>query len=864
MGNHFWTLDAEREICPDQPCQQYEFIGKRITKKLDYIKTWNVIRKFFEKRHHTYVPSYPVVCRWFPGLYFPVASVVAFQRMVGGKIVFELPYNPLIIPQNCLRFNDIPNVGVTGKHLTNFVMIGQHSITNSHKDKHAYWKDKCIELDFELLTKVFGLKPEHIIFLEDVWLGPNAFGYSLEYFSYGLELGNAVFTEFIGTPENYSHMGYKLIDMGAGLERFTWLTQGTPTCYDAIFGDVIKKLKKLIDYDKKLFEEYSRLAGQLNIDEVGDYNQAKKLIAKQMNVSLEELKKTTEPLEAIYAIADHTKTLLYAITDGALPSNVGGGYNLRVVLRRALEFVDKFDLNIKLIDVCELHAKYLKKFNSRLIKSLEEVEKIFDIEEQRFYSTRQKGQKIVETILERRIPLDNEKLTELYESHGITPEFISEIAEKKKLKIKIPHNFYEKISEKHMRASEEEKKQIDIGDIPPTKLLFYKNEKQTKFSAKVLKIINGKYVVLDKTCFYGRSGGQEPDLGTINGEKVIDVEKVGNIILHKMNNINFSEGDIIHAEIDYDRRKQLTQHHTAIHIINGAARKVLGKHVWQAGAHKDVNKAHLDITHYQTLTEKEIDSIERIANNIVKKHIRIKKTLMPRKKAESKYGIRIYQGGAVPEKNLRIVEIPNHDIEACGGLHCDNTSQVERILILSTERIQDGIVRITIAAGKAAEKYLEQQKDLFKEIEKITNTKGKNVINAVEKIIAEWKRMKKTLEKKRKQHAAEIVKKIKERYQNKRIIIEKFENKNLKDLQILSKEMSNEYTVIILFGIEENRINIFISTGEKTTEHAGEIMKEICQRLGGKGGGTKLIAQGIGFNKDKLHETIEYLQEKLV
>ena len=231
-NRYFWAL-SQRKTCPDSSCQKYEFIGTT-TKKIDYLKTWDIIEKFFVKNKHKSIKSYPVVCRWFPGLYYTVASIVAFQRSVNGKTVFEFPENPLIVPQQCLRFNDIPNVGVTGRHNTNFIMIGQHALYNE-KMKTGYWKDKCIELDFSLLTKEMKIKEDDVVFMEDVWLGPNAFGYSLEYFVKGLELGNAVFTEFVGTPEKFTQMEQKVIDMGAGLERFTWLMNGTPTCYDSIY-----------------------------------------------------------------------------------------------------------------------------------------------------------------------------------------------------------------------------------------------------------------------------------------------------------------------------------------------------------------------------------------------------------------------------------------------------------------------------------------------------------------------------------------------------------------------------------------------------------------------------------------------------
>jgi alanyl-tRNA synthetase len=226
-GKFFWSM-VERTFCPDH--EKYSFIGKPPTRKrLDYVNAWKEVREYFSSNSHAIIRRYPVVCRWREDLYFTIASIVDFQRVMGSKVVFELPSNPLLVPQMCLRFNDIENVGLSGRHYTSFCMVGQ---TCNADAPGGYWKDKCIDLDYGMLTNGLGISPEEIIFVEDVWMGAGAFGYSLEYFVSGLELGNAVFTEFEGNENNYRVMPNKIIDMGAGLERFSWITMGTPTSYD--------------------------------------------------------------------------------------------------------------------------------------------------------------------------------------------------------------------------------------------------------------------------------------------------------------------------------------------------------------------------------------------------------------------------------------------------------------------------------------------------------------------------------------------------------------------------------------------------------------------------------------------------------
>ena len=529
-GRYFWTLDPERKICQDQTCQQYEFLGDPPTKvRYDYTGCWRAIESFFVKNGHTSVKRYPVVCRWRPDLFFTVASVIDFQRIEGGKIVFELPANPLIVPQMCLRFNDIANVGVTGKHYTSFCMIGQHSI----QDSRGYWKDRCIELDYKLLTGPFGIKPREITFIEEVWLGYGAFGYSLEYFVRGLELGNAVFTAFEGTPDNYREMKERVIDMGAGLERFVWLTQGTPTSYDSTFGPVITWMMEKcgVDYDREFFLRYSKLAGRLNLDEVSDVEEAKKGVARQLGVEFEDLQRKTETLEALYALADHLRSLVFAIADGGLPSNVGGGYNLRVILRRALGFVDRFRWNITLSEIANWHIDYLRRMYPELDEHRDEVAAILSVEERRYRSSKERMIRMVDSLASSGKSLSQDDLIRLYDSEGITPDFLRE----RGLLKQVPSDFYVKVTERHVTHKEEqERPKFDVENLPATKLLFYEEQNLFQFKAKVQRVFEDTFIVLDKTAFYARSGGQEPDHGFIGDCKVIDVQKFGRVVLHKV------------------------------------------------------------------------------------------------------------------------------------------------------------------------------------------------------------------------------------------------------------------------------------------------------------------------------------------
>ena len=832
-GKIFWSLTDE-DICADAGCKPYEFLGKSITnKKYDYFKAWKVIQDFFKKEGHFPLERYPVLCKWFP-LHFTIAGIVDFYRMDGDKFVFEFPKSPVILLQPSLRFNDIPQVGISGRHWTCHSHIEQAC---EYDGKKGYWKERAIELDFKMLTKVFGIKPEGINFIEDVWLGAGAFGYSLEYFTKGIELGNCVFTEFQGTPDNFKPLEKKVIDMGAGLERFCWVSQGTATSYDAVLGPVIEKLKRKsgLKLNEKEFLKFSKYAGTLNLDDVPDLDKEMENIAKKIGMDIKHLKEVVSPVQAIYAITDHARALAFALTDGGIPSNVGGGYNLRVILRRSLNFINKYNLPFDLYYVIEKVSEYFKPAHPELVGKLDKIREMIELEERKYKNSVKNAEKIISSIRN----ITEEKMIELYDSHGITPEVLKEAHPK----LKIPADFYAKVTEKHMGAEKEEREKCDY-DVKLTKKLYYDDVK--KFKAKVLKVY-GEKIILDQTGFYPTSGGQECDHGTLNGKRVYDVQIENGVIVHGVEG-KFKVGEKVEGEIDWKRRLQIVKHHTATHLINGAARKILGEHVWQAGSKKDEEKAHLDISHYDNIDDKTLKKIEKLANEFIRKKIKIEKKEMERMKAEEKFGFIIYQGAPVPSKKLKIVNIPNVDVEACGGIHLENTKDAEEIFIFRTKRIQDGVIRIEYVAGKGLVKKTK---------EKIKEEKVKRKKEYEEKM----KEIKKLRELKNKLKDGEE-KFIFEKSKGKRFLIKEIKDKSMKELQEISRELSTEDTVILLFGISE-KIFVFGSTGEKTGVDIGKIVVEVCEELGGRGGGTAGMAQGFGTNIKKLKEVVEKVRKKL-
>lgn len=771
----YWSVNA-RNSCGDAACSGgFTFLGKA-RNNLDYISVWKRFSMLFKKWGYTPVNSYPVAARWRDDTDFVQASIYDFQPyVVNGSV--KPPANPLVVPQFCLRFNDIDNVGITGSHFTGFVMIGQHAfVSGKDWDQEKYFTDI-----HNWLVEGLGLDVKEIIYHEDAWAGGGNFGPCMEFFSGGLELGNQVYMmyEKTGDSEQCSsktedseqgnsktedsekcdsksgngdsvndrrELPIRVLDMGMGHERNAWFCKGSSTSYEAVFPTVCEMLRKKtgIKVDSGLMKKYLPYAAYLNIDEVEDIDKSWKFVAEKVGISVSDLKEYLLPLSAMYSIGDHTRSLLFALNDGVLPSNTGGGYNLRVLLRRCLSFIDKYEWNIDIYEVMKEHAKYLKpifKFDN-----LDEIEAIIDNEKEKYKNTKEKTKILIEKIINEKI--DEEKLISLYDSQGISPEMIAEEAKKLGKEVKIPENFYSKVSSLHQEVKKEKKEnKIDFED--ETKILYY-DYQLSVFDAKV-KYVKDNLVVLDKTVFYPTSGGQDHDEGyleTVNGKQyaVTDVIKQGSMIIHLVDG-NFKIGDKVTGKINKERRIQLTQHHTAAHVINAAAVRVLGKHVNQAGAKKSLEKGHLDITHYRAISEEEQEAIEKEANKIVEEGIEVRKYFLSRDSAEKKFGMRIYQGGAVPGNELRIVEIPEVDVEACGGTHVDNTKELELIKILKTTKISDSIVRIVYTAGKMAQRTVNSEQEILKETAKILECLFDQIPGRAEELFKLWKEVKKSKKK---------------------------------------------------------------------------------------------------------------------
>jgi len=829
-GKYFWSV-TERNVCGDVVCQGgFHFIGKKPYRPLTYIEVWQEFSRIFEKLGYTPIQRYPVVARWRDDTDFVQASIYDFQpHVVSGAV--DPPANPLVVPQFSLRFVDVENVGITGGHYTGFVMIGQHAFERPEDyDQNVY-----LDHIYQWLKEGLKIPKEEIVFHEDGWAGGGNGGACMEYFSHGLELGNQVYMLYTLTEQGYQELDLKVLDMGMGQCRVAWFCSSASTSYEVVFPTVMEKLYKMtgITPTRHVLEKFAPYAGLFNIDEVDDIEKAWIHTAEAINENAETLKQEVKRQAALYTIAEHARGLLVSLNDGALPSNIGGGYNLRVLLRRCFTIAQQWDIPLE--DIFEEHARYLRPQYPELLENLEDIFNIIEVEKKKYKKARIKVEKELKKVISSK-KVDQKKLIELYESHGVGPELLQEAAETAGIAFTIP---------KFKEVSETKKPEPEHGpSVFPsyeTEMLYYQDENLREFTAKIVDT-NDTLVVLDKTAFYPTGGGQENDTGWIEGIPVVDVFKEGKTVIHRIREGTFEKGQTVTCAIDAHRRDTLMRHHTAAHLVNGASRLVLGNHVWQAGSHISEEFGRLDITHYETLSTEELHKIEKIANEIVLKGLPVDKKFVDRNKAEKEYGFRLYQGGAVPGKVLRVLNIPGFDVEACGGTHVDNTYEIGIVKILGCEKISDAVLRLEFASGLKALQYIQEDYDLLREVSNVFRVEKSQVVKTAQRFFEEWKMKSKEIDRLKKELSQLKKVHLRECFLEKEgvLFLEETIEGDRDVLRETALALLQDDTVIVLFN---ERGDLVVFCGKKAIDKgykANELIKEY-----GRGGGASEFAQGI-------------------
>lgn len=870
-GCHYWTLDPESIHCGDQPCVPFSFINNPLGKKP--LTLTNVREKFlsyFENHNHQRLhypitdERMPVIARWRNDIYLTIASIADFQPHVTSGIV-PPPANPLVISQPCIRLNDLDEVGKSGRHLTLFEMMGHHAF-NKNIDE-IYWKEETVSYCDDYFVHSIGIPKESINYKEELWYGGGNAGPCLEVVASGLEIATLVFMNMKTDPsgtvtienEQYTSNPLNIVDTGYGLERIAWITNGTQTVYETVLKETLQWIEKH---------------------------------AKDITDS-----------KSLYSLADHSKSIAFMLGDGIVPSNVKAGYLARLLIRRCLRFIKTLHLDATLADIIEYQLDLLHHDFPSLIKQQSQILEILNLETNRYKDTISKGEHLVKRILHEEKKIDTNILINLYDTHGMPPSVVKQIAEKEQVKVTIPEHFESMVAELHTKEKEQVEKQSTSDNLPETKALYYSDHYLKEFDAKVLwmrKTKEGTQVILDQTAFYPEGGGQPGDKGilTHNGKdlQIIEVTKEQNSILHHIKG-SLEVGDAVQGRLDWDHRYILMKHHTGTHVVNGALREILGDHIWQAGSQLAIKDARFDYTHYKSLSDEDIQKVEKKANEFVQQNVNVHKLILERNDAEKKYGFRLFQGGVPPGNLIRVLDIPNVDVEACGGTHLNNTGEIEKIRILKSERIQDGVNRIIFAAGKMVDAYKKEEEihyqkiidsfqpiyeitekgDITEEIKTITtlfsvpveqlpktikrfikeaqihtSTTVPTATDASNRLFNEWKKS----QKKKKDVDTDSIESIK-------ATAEEIPGTSIKVIIAKTTTESNATAGAI---ISESDFVVHIYDGKKITSAASEnvpidfrekIVPAIGEILGGSGGGRPKMTQSGGPNRNRIDEALE-------
>jgi alanyl-tRNA synthetase len=895
----FWTLNPEQETCGEaraEGCATYTFIGNSPTKRSFTLREMReAFLSFFEKHGHTRIKPYPVVARWRDDIYLTHASIIDFQPYVTEGIA-PPPANPLVIVQPCIRLVDITNTGPTfGKYLTIFEMGGHHAF--NYPDKEVYWKDQTVRYHHIFATEELGIKPEEITYKEEVWSGGGNAGPCLECVVRGLEAATLVFMQYKVVGNQFIKLPIRTVDTGYGIERYAWLSQGAPSAFHTIYGEVLDRIFEMAgitNLDTNLLAKVAKTSALVSLEKAASLMEARRKIAKILEVEAEMLDKILSPIENAFAVADHTKCLSFILAEGVVPSNIQEGYLARLLFRRIYRLLRLLGITDRLYDIFDMQIRYWSQDYPHLKEMRDEIMEMLHAEEEKFKETISRGGSLVKRITEelksrgfKKIPV--ETLTELYDSHGLPPEIVKEMVEAEGLAVEVPENFYSLVAERHMqtrKATEEVEHEKwtedEVAGLPATEELYYKDQYMTSFEAKVLKTFKDKYVVLDKTCFYPEGGGQPADTGFLmfDGGKVevVNVQKVGKVIVHEVKGENLPKaGSLIKGFIDWDRRYALMKSHTATHIVNAAARRVLGQHVWQFGTQKGVESSRLDISHYRRLTREEVQKIELLANEAVFRNIPVEISWMPRTEAENLYGFRLYQGGAVPGKEIRVVKIGDWEVEACAGTHVRNTGEIGFIKIIHSERIQDGVERLEYSVGIQALKAVQRVEGLLWRVSEILNSPLEKLDKTAEKMVRDLKEA----NAERRRLIKEIARleslgmgaktetaTIREVSGIKLILRDFGEEVDVNRMVQTANEITkkDDFAVTIFYGADEKTARIIVMAGQKAVEKgvdANEIAKEASKIIGGGGGGRRNFAQGGGPLREKLQEAVKKAEEVL-
>ena len=855
--------------------------------------------EFFREKGHYVQESFPLVPINDKSLLLINAGMAPLKNYFIGT---ETPPSKRMVScQKCIRTGDIENVGITARHATFFEMLGNFSFGDYFKNEATQWAwefvTEYLKLDKDLLwvtvyeeddealeiwAQNVKVPRERIVKLgkaDNFWeigtgtgpCGPCSEIYIDRGEKYGcgsdackpgcdcdrfLEFWNLVFTQFDKDEEgNYNRLKNPNIDTGMGLERIACIMQGVDSIFD-------------IDTMKNIRDQVCTISNK-------EYN-----ASNQTDIS-------------IRIITDHIRAVTFMLCDGVLPSNEGRGYILRRLLRRAARHGKLLGINGEFL--CELCDVVIAEFGDaypQLVEKKEYIKKIILIEEQKFIETIDQGLSILENLINE---LDNknsdtlsgEDAFKLYDTFGFPIEMTEEILQENAKKVD-REEFERLMDEQREKARTARLSQDNEGwkkdslEIPADISTEFIGYEYTEADVRVLYVSNETdgsevlnpgekgIVIFDRTPFYAEGGGQVGDKGTVYSESVnaavIDTQKAsGQIIIHKVsvNSGKLQTGDTVRAQIESGKRKSIQANHSATHLLHRALKMVLGEHVAQAGSYVNDSRLRFDFTHFEALTDKELEEVTEIVNNAIISSYPVQKEYMSiedAKKAgataqfDEKYG-----------NEVRVVSMGDFSMELCGGTHVNNTSEIMGFKILSENGVASGTRRIEAVTGKGVMDYLKEKELKLNSITDILKCKEIAVISRLEQLVEENRSCKKEIEKLKKEIAlsqisdlinvAEDVKGIK-------LIRKSFEGMTSEDLRNTAELLidRNDSLVVLFAGESDGKINYVCAAGKTAQSrgaHAGKIVKEVAAIAGGGGGGKPGFAQAGGKDLDKLQDSID-------
>ncbi|MFZ3196798.1 MAG: alanine--tRNA ligase, partial [Bacillus mycoides] len=838
-----------------------------------------------------------------PSLLWINSGVATLKKYFDGRVI---PQNPRITnAQKSIRTNDIENVGKTARHHTFFEMLGNFSIGDYFKEEAITWawefltSDKWIGFDKELLSvtihpedeeaftiwnEKMGVPKERIIRLEEnFWdIGEGPSGPNTEIFydrgeSYGndfsdpelypggeneryLEVWNLVFSQFNHNPDgSYTPLPKKNIDTGMGLERMTSIVQDVPTNFDTdLFMPMIGATESISG------EKYRN----------GD-------LEKDM---------------AFKVIADHIRTVTFAVGDGALPSNEGRGYVLRRLLRRAVRYSKKLNINRPfMFELVPVVGEVMKDFYPEVLEKKDFIAKVVKNEEERFHETLHDGESILAEVIakakeEKTTVISGVDAFRLYDTYGFPIELTEEYAEEAGMTVDQAgfENEMEKQRERARAARQDvDSMQVQGGVLGEVKVAseFVGYGTVATESNVVALVKNGEYtdslqageegqLMLDVTPFYAESGGQIADRGYLlaDGVKVVvkDVQKAPNgQNLHK---VVVEEGTLtkeaaVKALIDTKNRSSVVKNHTATHLLHQALKDILGTHVNQAGSLVTSERLRFDFSHFGQVQADELEKIERIVNEKIWESIDVAISQKAIEEAKEMGAMALF--GEKYGDVVRVVQVGDYSLELCGGCHVDNTASIGIFKIVAESGIGAGTRRIEAVTGKSAYELMNDQVGLLKEAAGKMKTNPKDILTRVDGLFAEVKQLQKENEslaaKLSNIEAGNLTDSVMT-VDGVNVLAAKVNVADMNNLRTMMDDLKNklESAVVVLASVNDDKVNILAGVTKDLISqgyHAGKLVKEVASRCGGGGGGRPDMAQAGGKNPAQVEEALAFVQE---